>query len=58
MAQGGATHPHKRPRAMISRRHVIAATAAAPLMLDTRAFAPDKKTLQVFTDGHTNISNW
>jgi putative spermidine/putrescine transport system substrate-binding protein len=43
---------------MISRRHFIAATAATPLLLGTRAFAQDKKTLQVFTDGDTNISNW
>jgi putative spermidine/putrescine transport system substrate-binding protein len=43
---------------MISRRHFIAATAATPLLLGTRAFAQDKKTLQVFIDGDTNISNW
>ena len=43
---------------MISRRNFLVSSAAVPLVLGTRAFAQNTKTLQVFTDGDTNISNW
>lgn len=43
---------------MLSRRHFLIATAAAPAAFSTRAFGQDQKVLQVFIDGDTNISNW
>jgi putative spermidine/putrescine transport system substrate-binding protein len=43
---------------MLNRRNFIISTAAMPLVLGTRAHAQDLKTLQVFIDGDTNISNW
>jgi putative spermidine/putrescine transport system substrate-binding protein len=43
---------------MLNRRSFIISTAAMPLVLGTRAYAQDTKTLQVYIDGDTNISNW
>jgi putative spermidine/putrescine transport system substrate-binding protein len=43
---------------MLNRRNFIISTAAMPLVLGTRAYAQDTRTLQVFIDGDTNISNW
>jgi putative spermidine/putrescine transport system substrate-binding protein len=43
---------------MLNRRNFIISTAAIPLVLGTRAYAQDTRTLQVFIDGDTNISNW
>ena len=43
---------------MLSRRHFMATTAAATLLAATRVVAEDKKVLQVFIDGDTNISDW
>ena len=43
---------------MLTRRNFIASTAAAPFLLSSVAFAQDAKTLQIFIDGDTNISNW
>jgi len=41
---------------MFNRRHFLIASAAA--MSAKMSFAQDTKTLQVFIDGDTNISNW
>ncbi len=43
---------------MLNRRNFIISTAAMPVVLGTRAYAQDTRTLQVFIDGDTNISNW
>lgn len=43
---------------MLSRRHFLASTAAFSLFAATRVVADDRKTLQVFIDGDTNISDW
>jgi len=43
---------------MISRRNFLVSSAVVPLVLGTRAFAQNTKTLQVFIAGDTNISNW
>jgi putative spermidine/putrescine transport system substrate-binding protein len=43
---------------MLSRRHFMIATAVTPLVMARASFAQDIKTLQVFTSGDTNISNW
>jgi putative spermidine/putrescine transport system substrate-binding protein len=43
---------------MLNRRNFIISTAAMPLVLGTRVHAQDTKTLQVYIDGDTNISNW
>ena len=43
---------------MLNRRNFIIAGAAMPVVLGTRAYAQDTRTLQVFIDGDTNISNW
>lgn len=43
---------------MLTRRHFLIATAVTPAILGTRSFGQDRKVLQVFIDGDTNISNW
>ncbi len=43
---------------MLSRRQFLATTAATAALASTRVLAEDKKVLQVFTDGDTNISDW
>ncbi len=44
---------------MLSRRQFLATSAAATTALvATRVGAEDMKTLQIFTDGDTNISDW
>ncbi len=43
---------------MLSRRHFLASSAALTLVAATGVSAQDKKTLQVFIDGDTNISGW
>jgi len=43
---------------MFSRRQFLAASAAAATLVSTRVSAEDMKTLQVFIDGDTNISDW
>jgi hypothetical protein len=45
---------------MLSRRSFLTSTAAlaAAGLTGVPAFADDKKTLQVYIDGDTNISNW
>lgn len=47
---------------MITRRHFLATAAAtasaAQALAGSRAFAQATRTLQVFIDGDTNISNW
>ena len=43
---------------MLLRRHLRIATAPAPAALSTRSAGQDRKMLQVFIDGDTNISNW
>ena len=43
---------------MLSRRHFLISAAALPIAMSTTGYAQDKKTLQVYIDGDTNISNW
>ncbi len=43
---------------MLSRRNFLIATASAPMVFASRSFGQDRKVLQVFIDGDTNISNW
>ena len=43
---------------MLSRRHFLIASAAFSALSGLPALAQDKKTLQVYIDGDTNISNW
>ena len=43
---------------MFTRRHFMVATAAAPALFGKASFGQATKTLQVYTDGDTNISNW
>ena len=43
---------------MLSRRQFIASTAAVTALAATYSGAETMKTLQVFTDGDTNISDW
>ena len=43
---------------MLTRRHFLIASAVTPAILGTRSFGQDRKVLQVFIDGDTNISNW
>ena len=43
---------------MLSRRQFLASSAAVTALAATRVMAEDKKTLQVFIDGDTNISDW
>jgi putative spermidine/putrescine transport system substrate-binding protein len=43
---------------MLSRRHFLASSAALTFAAATRVAAQDMKTLQVFIDGDTNISDW
>jgi putative spermidine/putrescine transport system substrate-binding protein len=43
---------------MLNRRHFIVTAAALPIVHGTMAFAQDRKVLQVYTSGDTNISNW
>ena len=42
---------------MLSRRQFMATTAAVATLSATRLVAQDRKTLQVFIDGDTNISD-
>jgi putative spermidine/putrescine transport system substrate-binding protein len=43
---------------MFTRRHFMIATAAVPALFGKASFAQSTKTLQVYTSGDTNISNW
>jgi putative spermidine/putrescine transport system substrate-binding protein len=43
---------------MLSRRQFLATSAAAATLVSTRVSAADIKTLQVYIDGDTNISDW
>ena len=43
---------------MLSRRHFLASSAALTLAAATGVSAQDRKVLQVFIDGDTNISGW
>ena len=43
---------------MLSRRHFLVSAAALPFVVSTASFGQDKKVLQVYIDGDTNISNW
>jgi putative spermidine/putrescine transport system substrate-binding protein len=43
---------------MFTRRQFVMATAAAPALFGKAAFGQATKTLQVYTNGDTNISNW
>ena len=45
---------------MLNRRHFLISASALPLAgaMASVGFADDKKVLQVFIDGDTNISNW
>jgi putative spermidine/putrescine transport system substrate-binding protein len=43
---------------MFTRRHFLIATAVAPAAYATASFAQDRKVLQVYCAGDTNISNW
>ena len=43
---------------MLTRRHFVVATALTPAVFGKMSFAQATKTLQVYTSGDTNISNW
>jgi putative spermidine/putrescine transport system substrate-binding protein len=43
---------------MLNRRHFIITAASVPLVYGTTSLAQDRKVLQVYTSGDTNISNW
>lgn len=43
---------------MLNRRHFLIASAAFSALSGLPVLAQDKKTLQVYIDGDTNISNW
>lgn len=43
---------------MLNRRQFLVSSAALPVAIGTAGYAQDTKTLQVFIDGDTNISNW
>ncbi|NJM83807.1 MAG: extracellular solute-binding protein [Tabrizicola sp.] len=43
---------------MFNRREFILTAATVPVVAASRAFAQDRKVLQVYTDGDTNISDW
>jgi putative spermidine/putrescine transport system substrate-binding protein len=43
---------------MLKRRDFLIAASAIPVLMSTRLHAADRKILQVYIDGDTNISNW
>ncbi len=43
---------------MFSRRQFVIGTTAIAFVRPTMSFAQDRKVLQVYTDGDTNISDW
>ncbi len=43
---------------MFNRRQFILTAAAVPVVASAPAFAQDRKILQIYTDGDTNISDW
>ncbi len=43
---------------MITRRKFVSTALVAPFISAVPTFAADRKILQVYTDGDTNISNW
>ena len=43
---------------MLNRRQFMIATAATPFVVSSIANAADRKVLEIYIDGDTNISNW